>query len=84
MDLLVLGGSDFAGRSLVADALARGWNITTLHRGRREPAAGVTALVGDRPTPGGTGCPGRPGTRHRRRHLVVGSVHCQKLGRQAR
>jgi 2'-hydroxyisoflavone reductase len=57
MDLLVLGGSDFAGRSLVADALAGGWNVTTLHRGRREPAAGVTALVGDRPTPGGNWLP---------------------------
>lgn len=53
MDLLVLGGTGFVGRALVADGLRRGWNVTTFNRGTREAAAGVTALVGDRTAPGG-------------------------------
>ena len=53
MDLLVLGGSGFVGRALVADGLARGWAVTTLNRGSRPPEKGVTALVGDRSLPGG-------------------------------
>jgi 2'-hydroxyisoflavone reductase len=33
MDLLVLGGTRFVGRAVVQDALARGWDVTALHRG---------------------------------------------------
>jgi nucleoside-diphosphate-sugar epimerase len=33
MRLLVLGGTRFVGRSVVADALARGWQVTAIHRG---------------------------------------------------
>lgn len=33
MRLLVLGGTRFVGRAVVADALARGWEVTALHRG---------------------------------------------------
>ncbi len=33
MELLVLGGTRFVGRAVVADALARGWDVTALHRG---------------------------------------------------
>src|SRR5688572_23052479 len=53
MDLLILGGSGFVGRALVEEGLARGWNVTTLNRGTREPVDGVTALAGDRTTPEG-------------------------------
>lgn len=33
MDLLVLGGTRFVGRAVMADALQRGWHVTALHRG---------------------------------------------------
>jgi 2'-hydroxyisoflavone reductase len=46
--LLVLGGSDFLGRAVVDDALARGWDVTVLNRGTRPVSDGVTSLVGDR------------------------------------
>jgi 2'-hydroxyisoflavone reductase len=52
--LLVLGGSGFVGRAIVADGLARGWEVTTFNRGRSamEPDPRVTRLVGDRTAPG--------------------------------
>lgn len=53
MRLLVLGGTEFAGRAVVEAALGRGWEVTVLNRGRREPPAGVRALRGDRTAPGG-------------------------------
>ncbi|MBE1532011.1 NAD-dependent epimerase/dehydratase family protein [Actinomadura algeriensis] len=53
MRLLMLGGTEFAGRAVVEDALARGWDVTVLNRGRSEPPPGVTALRGDRTAPGG-------------------------------
>lgn len=34
MRLLVLGGTAFVGRSVVAAAIARGWSVTTFNRGR--------------------------------------------------
>ena len=33
MRLLVLGGTHFVGRAVVADAVARGWDVTALNRG---------------------------------------------------
>jgi 2'-hydroxyisoflavone reductase len=52
MDLLVLGGTAFLGRAVVADALARGHRVTTYNRGRTAPDAdGVEALHGDRTVP---------------------------------
>ncbi|MBW0117207.1 NAD-dependent epimerase/dehydratase family protein [Pseudonocardia abyssalis] len=49
MRLLVLGGTRFVGRAVVADALARGWDVTTLHRGVTGVSPdGVTTLVADR------------------------------------
>ncbi|SDU72003.1 NAD dependent epimerase/dehydratase family protein [Jiangella alkaliphila] len=52
MRLLVLGGSGFAGRAVVDEALARGWDVTTFNRGLRGPAAdGVESLRGDRLSP---------------------------------
>lgn len=48
MRLLVLGGTEFVGRAVVDDALARGAEVTVLHRGRHPAPAGVTALHGDR------------------------------------
>lgn len=49
MDLLVLGGTRFVGRALVADALARGCSVTALHRGVTGALPeGITALHADR------------------------------------
>jgi nucleoside-diphosphate-sugar epimerase len=51
--LLVLGGTEFVGRAVAEDALARGWEVTVFHRGRHAPPPGVTALRGDRTAGGG-------------------------------
>ncbi|SDS23607.1 Nucleoside-diphosphate-sugar epimerase [Friedmanniella luteola] len=62
MELLVLGGTRFVGRAVVADALARGWSVTALHRGvtpglpdavralhaDRTDEAALAAALGDR------------------------------------
>lgn len=49
MRVLVLGGTRFVGRALVVDALARGWDVTALHRGvTGELPDGVTVLKADR------------------------------------
>jgi len=48
MKLLVLGGSEFVGRALVEEGLARGWEVTTFNRGTHPPVEGVEALTGDR------------------------------------
>ncbi|MEU3848149.1 SDR family oxidoreductase [Streptomyces sp. NPDC029554] len=53
MRLLVLGGTEFAGRAVVDAALARGWEVTVFHRGRHEAPPGVRSLHGDRTAPGG-------------------------------
>ncbi|MEV7283600.1 SDR family oxidoreductase [Streptomyces sp. NPDC093252] len=53
MRLLVLGGTEFAGRAVVAEALGRGWQVTVFHRGRHAPPPGVESLHGDRTAPGG-------------------------------
>lgn len=62
MELLVLGGTRFVGRAVVEAAVARGWQVTGLHRGvtgtlpdgaeplladRTDPAA-LAAALGDR------------------------------------
>ena len=52
MHLLVLGGTRFVGRAVVADAVARGWQVSTLNRGHTgAPPSGVTALRADRTDP---------------------------------
>ncbi|MEV0740632.1 NAD-dependent epimerase/dehydratase family protein [Streptomyces sp. NPDC050549] len=53
MRLLVLGGTEFAGRAVVEAALGRGWEVTVLNRGRHTSLPGVRALRGDRTAPGG-------------------------------
>ncbi|MFE7277703.1 NAD-dependent epimerase/dehydratase family protein [Streptomyces sp. NPDC057623] len=53
MRLLMLGGTEFAGRAVVESALGRGWDVTVFHRGRHEPPAGVRSLHGDRTAPDG-------------------------------
>jgi len=39
MDILLSGGTVFAGRHLAEDALARGHRVTVFHRGRHPVAA---------------------------------------------
>jgi 2'-hydroxyisoflavone reductase len=53
MRLLVLGGTNFVGRAVVADALARGAQVTVFNRGHTVPPPGVTLMRGDRNRPGG-------------------------------
>lgn len=53
MRLLVLGGTEFVGRAIVEEALARGWETTVFHRGRHEAPEGVSVLCGDRTEEGG-------------------------------
>lgn len=53
MKLLVLGGTEFVGRAVVDEALARGADVTVFNRGTHAPPAGVTALRGDRTAPDG-------------------------------
>ena len=53
MDLLILGGGRFVGRSMVLEALARGFRVTLLNRGRSAPPPeGAELLVADRTEPG--------------------------------
>ncbi|MEV7525264.1 NAD-dependent epimerase/dehydratase family protein [Streptomyces sp. NPDC091371] len=53
MKLLMLGGTEFVGRAISEDALARGWEVTVFHRGHHAPPPGTTAVHGDRTAPGG-------------------------------
>lgn len=53
MRLLVLGGTEFAGRAVVDAALGRGWDVTVFNRGRHAPPPGVRSLHGDRTAPDG-------------------------------
>jgi nucleoside-diphosphate-sugar epimerase len=47
--LLVLGGSQFVGRAIVAEALARDWDVTAFNRGRSgTDLPGVKVVRGDR------------------------------------
>ena len=49
MRLLVLGGTRFVGRSVILDALGRGWDVTALNRGLTGTLPdGVQALTADR------------------------------------
>ena len=49
MRVLVIGGSMFLGKAIVAEALRRGDAVTTFNRGRSRPdARGVEAVHGDR------------------------------------
>ncbi|HWI71667.1 MAG TPA: NAD-dependent epimerase/dehydratase family protein [Baekduia sp.] len=50
--LLVLGGTAFAGRAVVEDAVARGWEVATFNRGRGAWAhPDVERITGDRLDP---------------------------------
>ncbi|OZD07262.1 reductase [Rhodococcus sp. 06-235-1A] len=53
MKLLVLGGSDFVGRSAVEHALELQWDVTVLNRGTTASDPRVTQLRGDRRASGG-------------------------------
>ncbi|MDJ0382787.1 NAD-dependent epimerase/dehydratase family protein [Streptomyces sp. G-G2] len=53
MKLLMLGGTEYVGRAITEDALARGWEVTVFHRGRHAPPPGTASLLGDRTEAGG-------------------------------
>lgn len=53
MRLLLLGGTDFAGRAVAEAARDRGWDVTVFHRGEHPAPPGVTVLNGDRTEPEG-------------------------------
>ncbi|MFI6943137.1 NAD-dependent epimerase/dehydratase family protein [Streptomyces sp. NPDC050418] len=55
MKLLLLGGTEFAGRAVAERAVARGWDVTVFHRGNHSVPDGVTSLHGDRTAEGGLG-----------------------------
>jgi nucleoside-diphosphate-sugar epimerase len=55
MRLLILGGTEFAGRAVADAALARDWQVTVFHRGRHAPPPGTVSLLGDRTEAGGLG-----------------------------
>ncbi|MFC6237776.1 reductase [Longivirga aurantiaca] len=53
MRLLVLGGTQFVGHAVVADAVARGWDVTVANRGLSgSPHEGATTVTLDRTEPG--------------------------------
>ncbi|MEU3247446.1 reductase, partial [Streptomyces sp. NPDC006875] len=58
MRLLVLGGTEFAGRAVAEAAVRRGWEVTVFHRGRHRPPAGVGGGRGERPAAPGVGARG--------------------------
>jgi len=51
--VLILGGTEFVGRAVVDEALARGHDVTVLNRGTRAARDDVTTVLGDRTAPGG-------------------------------
>ncbi|MBB1254845.1 NAD-dependent epimerase/dehydratase family protein [Streptomyces alkaliterrae] len=53
MRLLLLGGTDFVGRVIAEEAVARGWRVTVFSRGNRSCPEGASALFGDRTRPDG-------------------------------
>ncbi|MEU8544264.1 NAD-dependent epimerase/dehydratase family protein [Streptomyces sp. NPDC048717] len=53
MRILLLGGTDFAGRAVAEAARDRGWDVTVFHRGEHPAPPGVTVLNGDRTKPDG-------------------------------
>lgn len=48
MRVLVLGGSWFVGKAIVAEGVSRGWEVTTFSRGTVEPPVAATTVYGDR------------------------------------
>jgi 2'-hydroxyisoflavone reductase len=48
MRILILGGTQFVGRHLVAAALERGHQVTLFHRGNRDPFPDLENVLGDR------------------------------------
>ncbi|MFE7468785.1 NAD-dependent epimerase/dehydratase family protein [Streptomyces sp. NPDC057499] len=49
----MLGGTEFVGRAVTEEALARGWDVTVFHRGRHAAPPGASELLGDRTTEDG-------------------------------
>ncbi|MDK0522133.1 NAD-dependent epimerase/dehydratase family protein [Streptomyces sp. ML-6] len=59
----MLGGTEFVGRAVTEEALARGWEVTVFHRGRHAPPPGVTELLGDRTAEDGLAALAAPASR---------------------
>jgi 2'-hydroxyisoflavone reductase len=53
MHILVLGGTSFVGRAVVAEALSRGHAVTVFNRGSHPTPHGAAQLIGDRLEPDG-------------------------------
>ncbi len=53
MRLLILGGTEFVGRAVTEEGLARDWDVTVFHRGRHDALPGAAVLRGDRTEDGG-------------------------------
>lgn len=51
--LLVLGGTQFVGRTLAEEAVEAGWDVTVFNRSGSAPSSGMAALQGDRTHEGG-------------------------------
>lgn len=47
-NLLIIGGSGFVSGTLAREAIAAGWKVWTVTRGKRESLSGVTPLIADR------------------------------------
>ncbi|GAA1538985.1 hypothetical protein GCM10009730_55180 [Streptomyces albidochromogenes] len=43
-----MGGTEFVGRAVADDALARGWEVAVFHRGQHQAPVGALDLCGDR------------------------------------
>ncbi|MFF8613027.1 NAD-dependent epimerase/dehydratase family protein [Streptomyces sp. NPDC015350] len=59
----MLGGTEFVGRAVTEEALARGWEVTVFHRGRHAAPPGVAELLGDRTAEDGLAALAAPGPR---------------------
>lgn len=50
MKVLVIGGTKFVGRTIVAECLDKGWDVTLLHRSPTDLFPSATHILGDRTT----------------------------------
>jgi nucleoside-diphosphate-sugar epimerase len=53
MRVLILGGTNFVGRTAAIEAVRRGHDVTTFNRGTKPTPEGAKAIIGDRLSPDG-------------------------------